>query len=139
MIKKPYTKGKFTVRKLKTVKLRKPSIDSYNEISGLLIATYPGCGHSCTSDRRLKTNIKKLEPALRKITQMAPVSFDWKLSQSKKRSIGLIAQDLEQIYPELVHEGTDGYKRIEYDKLTAILISAVQELTQRIERLEKKK
>lgn len=138
MIKKTYIKGKFTVRKLKTVKLRAPSVDSYNEISGLLIATYPGCGHSCTSDRRLKKNIKKLEPVLQNISQITPVSFDWKLGTTK-RNIGLIAQDLEKIYPELVHEGPDGYKRIEYDKLTAILISAVQELTQRIEVLEKKK
>ncbi|MCX6731136.1 MAG: tail fiber domain-containing protein [Candidatus Roizmanbacteria bacterium] len=139
MIKKTYIKGKFTTRKLKTVKLRKPSVDSYNEISGLLIATYPGCGHSCTSDRRLKTNIKKLQPVLKNISRITPVSFDWKLGEAKKGNIGLIAQDLEQIYPELVHEGPDGYKRIEYDKLTAILISAVQELTQRIEILEKKK
>lgn len=85
MTKKPYIKGKFTVRKLKTVKLRKPSVDAYNEISGLLIATYPGCGHSCTSDRRLKTNVRKLEPTLQNIAKMVPVSFDWKLGATKKK------------------------------------------------------
>ncbi|MFZ2206587.1 MAG: tail fiber domain-containing protein [Microgenomates group bacterium] len=138
-MKKSYVKGKLTVSKIQIVKLRKPSLDSYNEISNLLIATYPGCGHSCTSDERLKKNIAKLAPVAEKIARMKPVSFDWKFGKAKKKSIGLIAQDLEKIYPELVHEGVDGYKSIEYDKLTAILISAIQELTQRVEHLEKNK
>lgn len=138
-MKKRYVKAKFTVSKLQAVKLRKPSLDSYNEISNLLIATYPGCGHSCTSDERLKKNIAKLAPVTEKIAKLKPVSFDWKFSKTKKKNIGLIAQDLEKIYPELVHEGVDGYKSIEYDKLTAILISAIQELTRRIELLEKNK
>lgn len=137
-MKKAYIKGKLTVNKLKIVKMRKPSRDSYNEISDSLLATFPGCGHSCTSDRRLKTNIQKLGPVLKNVNKMIPVSFDWKKTSVQKRSIGLIAQDVEKIYPELVHVGEDGYRRVEYDKLTAILIAAVQELVARIEILEKK-
>jgi len=136
-MKKKYIKAKLRVRRLKSVLLRKPSTDSYNGLSELLIATYPGCGHSCTSDKRLKKNIKKLDSSLIKVNKMLPVSFDWKKGESKKRNIGLIAQDVEGIYPEVVYEGEDGFKRIEYDKITAILISAIQELTQRLERLEK--
>lgn len=138
-MKKRYVKGKLTVSKLRTVRMRKPSLDSYNEISNLLIATYPGCGHSCTSDERLKKNITKLASVTEKVAKLKPVSFDWKFGKTKKKSIGLIAQDLEKIYPELVHEGVHGYKSIEYDKLTAILISAIQELTHRVDLLEKNK
>lgn len=138
-MKEKYIKGKIIVSKLRTVKMRKPSRDSYNELSDQLIATFPGCGHSCTSDQRLKKNIQKLEPSLANINRIRSVRFDWKSNNPKHTDIGLIAQELERIYPEFVTEGEDGYKRIAYDKLTTILISAVQELTLRIELLEKKK
>ena len=103
-----------------------------------MIATYPGCGHSCTSDIRLKKNIQKLPRALNNVLAMKSVIFNWKdKKRGQKRSIGLIAQDLEKLYPELISENEEGFKQIEYDKLTAILIAAVQELSEKVIKLEK--
>ena len=138
-MRKKYVRGVILVSKLKTVKLRKPSRDSYNELSEQLIATYPGCGHSCTSDRRLKKNIQKLEPTLVNVNKIKGVRFNWKSGSLKTKDIGLIAQELEKIYPEFVEMGEDGFERIAYDKLSTVLISAVQELARRVELLEKKK
>lgn len=134
-MKKKYIKGRLTVSRLKMVRLRKPSRDSYNELSDQLLATYPGCGHSCTSDKRLKKNIRKIEATLPLLKRIKPVRFDWRGGTSPG-DIGLLAQDLEKLYPEFVHTGKDGYKRIYYEKLTTVLISSVQELLSRIEVLE---
>ena len=52
------------------------------------------------------------------------------------RQIGLIAQDVEKVLPELVHTDSDGYKSLSYDKLTAVLVEAVKELKAQNEKLQ---
>ncbi len=96
-----------------------------------------------TSDRSLKKNIKPLERSLDAVTKLQGVSFDWKKDGTK--SVGLVAQDVEAVYPELVSTNTiTGIKSVEYGNLVAPLIEAVKEqqkqieiLKQRIEILEK--
>jgi hypothetical protein len=78
------------------------------------------------SDFRLKKNIQPLESALDEIEKLKPVSFDYK--ENGRHSLGVIAQDLEKIYPELVVNGPGGYKYVLYEGLIAPLISSVQEL-----------
>lgn len=78
------------------------------------------------SDRRLKTKIKPLQGALNKVMQLEGVSFDWK--KGGKKSIGVIAQDIQKILPEVVLEGKDGFLSVNYQVLTALLIEAVKEL-----------
>lgn len=56
---------------------------------------------------------------------------------SQKRQIGLIAQEVEEVFPELVHTDESGYKSVEYSKITAILIEAVKEQQAQIESLRK--
>ena len=68
---------------------------------------------------------------LDKLMQLRPSEFDWK--SNKSHDVGLIAQEVEQIFPELVFTNpTDGYKGVNYSRFITLLISAVQELTNKI-------
>jgi hypothetical protein len=88
--------------------------------------------NSCVpSDRRLKERIEPLGGALDRIGQLKPVTFYWNkraANPDKRRKIGLIAQDMEGVFPELVNTDSKGIKSISYDMLTAPLVNAMQEL-----------
>ena len=89
-----------------------------------------------TSDRRLKQNIQPMDAAvaLDHIAALRPVSFEWK--RSGKSDMGLIAQELSDVYPALVKPQADGKLTVEYVSLIAPLIAAVQELKRRDDVLE---
>ena len=95
-----------------------------------------------SSDERLKDNIVQLGGALDKVNQLRGVSFDWKeapeVHSHEGNDIGVIAQEVEAVYPELVHERENGYKAVDYVKLSAVLIEAVKELSAKVEALENK-
>ena len=79
------------------------------------------------SDVRLKKDIRPIDHPLDKITQLRGVSFDWKDEQKgTDREIGVIAQEVEKQFPELVSTDSEGYKSVAYDKLTAVLIEAIK-------------
>ena len=78
------------------------------------------------SDVRLKKDIKALTDPLAEVMKIKPVSFVYKANG--KKSMGVIAQDLEKIYPQLVVDGRDGMKSVGYEGLIAPLIGSVQEL-----------
>lgn len=80
---------------------------------------------SSASDIRLKTNIHPVKDALQNVMKMNPISFSFKNGGSA--SLGVIAQDIEKIYPQLVTE-SGGTKYVEYSGLIAPLIASVQEL-----------
>ena len=94
------------------------------------------------SDERLKKDIKPMESTLDKLLKLKPVEFYWKKDAypekkfNDKKQLGLIAQEVEKIYPELVNTNEDGYKTIDYAKFTSVLIKAIQELNERITKLE---
>lgn len=99
-----------------------------------------------SSDERLKENIADLEGALDKVKAMRGVTFDWKeLSDEERKTIhsheghdlGVIAQEVQAVYPELVHQRDHGYLSVDYVKLTAVLISAVKELSDKVDELSK--
>ena len=77
-----------------------------------------------TSDRNLKKNIKTLDGSLEKIMALRGVSFDWK--SDGRPSIGLIAQEVESVFPELV-SNSGGIRGVQYGNLVAPLIEAVKE------------
>jgi hypothetical protein len=85
------------------------------------------------SDERYKKNIHPLEQSLDKLTQLSGVSYEWKTDEfagkgfREGRQIGLIAQDVEKVIPELVQTDANGYKAVAYDKLVPVLIEAVKE------------
>lgn len=94
---------------------------------------------TATSDVRLKTNIKPLpENILEKVKQLRGVYFNWKVEadMGKNTQIGVIAQEVENIFPELVSVGADGYKTFAYDRLGVILIEAVKEQQVEIDSLK---
>ncbi|HEY9480892.1 MAG TPA: tail fiber domain-containing protein [Candidatus Paceibacterota bacterium] len=87
-----------------------------------------------TSDRSLKTDIKPLSDALANVLALQGVSFTWKKDGVK--SIGLIAQDVEKVFPELVHEDGAGLKSVQYGNLVAPLVEAIKEQQKEIESLK---
>ena len=86
-----------------------------------------------TSALRYKENVQDLGDAS-KVLQLRPVTFDWKKDQ--KHDIGLIAEEVKELYPELVESKDGEITGIKYTKLTALLIKTVQDLNTRIESLE---
>jgi hypothetical protein len=87
-----------------------------------------------TSDLNLKENIKTVENSLDIIEQLRGVSFDWK--ETGRSSYGVIAQELEEILPDLVKSGE--VKSVNYNGLIGVLIEAVKELKGEVEELKKK-
>jgi hypothetical protein len=100
------------------------------------IKNFAGTGiiGTCSSDRRLKKNITPFGPMLDRVTALQPVHYFWRASEFPERhfgnsqSDGLIAQDVEQVLPELVATDSDGYKAVDYSKLPLLTIQAVKEL-----------
>jgi hypothetical protein len=94
-----------------------------------------------SSDARLKENVEGLTNVLNKVLNLTGVYYDWKVNEypdrglPEGRQIGLIAQEVEKVFPELVNTGDDGYKALAYDRLTAILLEAVKEQQAEIESL----
>ena len=98
-----------------------------------------------TSDKRLKENIKPLDNALDKVLKISGVEFDWKeLTEEEKKTIhgneghdvGVIAQEIEEVLPEVVTERDTGYKAVKYEKIVPILIEAIKEQQKQIEELK---
>ncbi|MCM7515663.1 tail fiber domain-containing protein [Enterobacter cloacae] len=97
--------------------------------------TWADVGQNCCpfSDEKLKENIKPLDNSLERILKLKGVSYTWK--ESKTPDVGLIAQDVEKVYPELVKtEG--GIRQVDYQKLVAPLIEAVREQQNEINALK---
>jgi hypothetical protein len=94
------------------------------------------------SDIRWKKNITTIKNAQSLVKKLQGVRFDWKKDEFKDknfdsgRQIGLIAQDVEKVLPEIVKTDTEGYKAVAYDKLTAVLIEAFKEQQNQINELK---
>ena len=99
---------------------------TYNPSSGILSST----DFNSTSDALLKKNINTIENALALINNLNGYTFDWK--DRDRSSIGVTAQDVEKILPELVTKIND-HKTVNYNGLIGVLIEAVKELSKKIE------
>ncbi|MEE4178394.1 MAG: tail fiber domain-containing protein [Bacteroides sp.] len=105
--------------------------------AGTVYRTADGTLITGASDIRLKENIETLSDGLAKILQLRGVSFSWKNDPAQARSIGFIAQEFEQVIPELVFTNpVDGYKGIYYAELSAVLVEAMQTQQDKIDLLE---
>ena len=94
-----------------------------------------------SSDEQFKDNIVTLDGALDKVKAIRGVRFDWNDKQDvyEGHDIGVIAQEVEAVLPELVHEREhNNSKAVDYVKLTAVLIEAVKELSAKVDELETK-
>jgi UDP-3-O-[3-hydroxymyristoyl] glucosamine N-acyltransferase len=117
------TTGTITASGISTSKL------TYNPSTGTLTVI----DLNSTSDINLKENIKTVENAIETVSSLRGVSFDWK--ENGKSSYGVIAQELEEVLPELVKQGE--VKSVNYNGLIGVLIEAVKELSAEVEELKK--
>jgi hypothetical protein len=121
-------------------------VDGGGNVSITGVMSAAGC--VCPSDARLKKNITPLTGVLEKLQSIHGVKFDW-IEQSREVTengqVGVLAQELEKEFPELVVKNNDDYLSVDYGKFTAVLLEAIKEqqkeiaeLQIKIENLEKK-
>lgn len=95
-----------------------------------------------SSDRRLKDNIKNIENPIEKVQQLNGVTWEWNSNadelQQSLPTVGVIAQEVEEVLPQLVHNRENGYKGVDYAKLTGLLIEAIKEQQKQIDELKSK-
>lgn len=98
-----------------------------------------------TSDKNLKKNVERIPDALEKVRWLNGVSFDWDqdkiaslpfVGPKPGKDIGLIAQDVEKVFPEAVMLREDGYRAVDYSRLVPVLIEAIKELSYRLNIVE---
>jgi hypothetical protein len=100
------------------------------------------------SDIRLKTGIETLKDSLETLMKLEVVEYDWNTNlneteykyfekNKKLHTIGLIAQNVRQYYPEVVELGSNGYYRLDYTKLNSVLVEAIKEQQLFIEDIDK--
>jgi hypothetical protein len=105
------------------------------DVNGSIAATGALQSHS---DRVLKTNINKVENSLAKILAINGVSFDWRKDEFPQmhfeggRQLGVIAQDVEKVFPEAVTKNKDGIRSVAYTMLIAPMIEAFKEVSNRL-------
>ena len=96
------------------------------------------------SDARLKINVDLLDDALTNVMQINGARYNWNDVAKKlgygddTRQIGVIAQDIANVYPEIVETNNKGYLNVKYDRLAAVLIQAIKELNKKVIELQKK-
>ena len=97
-----------------------------------------------TSDKNLKQNIVNIDNSLDKVSKLNGVYYNWTKEALEKnkhlvdeKEVGVIAQDVEAVLPELVATREDGSKAVRYERLCAVLIESVKELKKEIEELKK--
>ena len=86
------------------------------------------------SDARVKENIETIDNALDKVTQLRGVEYN--RIGAEERSIGVIAQEVQEVLPEVVREGQDGMLSVAYGNITGVLIEAIKEQQKQIEELK---
>lgn len=94
-----------------------------------------------SSDRRLKDNLELISNPLQKINQIGGYSFEWNKEKQdiySGKDYGVIAQEIEQILPELVDTRENGYKAVKYDKLVSLLIEGIKDLSKQVDELKEK-
>jgi len=90
------------------------------------------------SDIRLKNIIKPIDNAVNKLLTLNPIIFSWKSDENNKENLGLIAQDVEKVFPQIVDMQDDkiGTKGVRYTDLIPVLVKAIQEQQAQIEELK---
>jgi hypothetical protein len=96
-----------------------------------------------SSDIRFKENIVPIENALDKIRKISGNTYDWKEENKLEHGyegndVGVIAQEIEAVLPQLVQTRDNGYKAVKYEKLVALLIEGIKEQQLQIEDLKRR-
>lgn len=105
-----------------------PRVNRYSSKSKNIIAgTIP-------SDERIKENVQEINNALSILSALSIYNYNWKGTDIK--DIGLIAQELEKVYPDAVRTLENGLKVIDYQKIIVLLIGAIKELKREIDKIK---
>jgi hypothetical protein len=96
-----------------------------------------------TSDLRLKDNVEVIQGSLDKIGGIRGVEFDWNedspgWARERGHDVGVIAQEVQKVLPEVVQERKNGYLGVDYKRIVPLLIESVKELKQEVDDLKKK-
>ena len=117
---------------------------SFTDTRGRIDATNDVIAYS-TSDENFKDNITPIKGSLDKIMQISGVEFDWKpLTEEQKvwlhgnagHDVGVIAQEIEKVLPEVVTTRESGFKAVRYEKIIPLLIEAIKEQQKQIDSLK---
>jgi len=92
-----------------------------------------------SSDERLKDNIQPITEPLWKVSQIGGYTFDWNDKQDtyEGHDVGVVAQEIHKVLPEVVAERSNGYLGVKYEKIVPLLIESIKELNKKIEHIEK--
>jgi len=90
------------------------------------------------SDARVKENVNTITDALSKITSLRGVTYTRKDTDDKSEKIGVIAQEVLEVLPQVVQQDTDGNYSVAYGNMVGVLIEAIKELNTRLDKLENK-
>ena len=126
------------------------STDNDIVITGSLVVTgdVDAANFNTTSDKKIKTNLEKVENALEKIEKINGYTFNWleSYNENQTRQIGMLANEVYDVQPELTTErkilingNEETILLLDYSKVTALLIEAVKELNEKVIKLENKK
>ena len=144
--------GLFQYNNLLTLRNGRVGINTSSPSADLHVAgdiCYTGSIGAC-SDLRYKRDVRTLDHSLEKVARLRGVSFAWRTDAfpeqkfSDDEQVGLIAQEVNEVVPEVVSRTADGYYNVDYTKLTPLLVEAIkelkaenEELRSRIEQLER--
>ena len=93
-----------------------------------------------SSDKKLKDNLKPISNSLEKLQKLTGYEFDWNDKQDtyEGHDVGVVAQEVEEVLPEVVATRDSGYKAVKYEKMVPLLIEAIKEQQQQINQLKEK-
>lgn len=129
--------GKFNTPEIGREKLEvfgRTIIQGDIHVSGCLIVGLFVIAGFCSSDLRLKRQVTPFPNLLDKVARLQPVHFYWRADEFPKRhfggeqSYGLIAQEVEEVLPELVTKDKEGYRAVNYSKLPLMMLQAIKEM-----------
>jgi hypothetical protein len=108
------------------------------EVTGCLSVSPGTTAHvqfgNCLSDVRLKKNIQPYSPVLDKLVRLQPVTYNWRVEEypqyrfGTEKSSGLIAQEVEKVFPEMVSVDEGGFRRVNYGELPLLMLQAIRDL-----------
>ena len=93
-----------------------------------------------SSDKRLKDNIQPISEPLYKLSKVGGYTFDWNDKQDtyEGHDVGVIAQEIEEVLPEVVMTRDTGYKAVKYEKIVPLLIESIKELKKEVDDIKQK-
>lgn len=113
-------------------------INTHTTITGILSVT-DDITAFYSSDARLKDNITPIDDPLAKVLSISGNTFTWNdKSHHTGEDVGVVAQEILEILPQIVTQRDSGYLAVDYQKIVPLLIEAIKELSAKVEKLEEK-